>query len=384
MTVRKPKAAVIGAALALIAACSSTGHEKVAALPLTPKPTRPGQVVILAGNDAVRGDPTDGAYAVRTHIEPIGGLAAAPDGSVYVVVRFGSDGRIAHITNDGRLHLMGEASEGDQLVIQGRVIWQMSNALSGMLLSHIDLVDGKKKDYVAWNEQEKRRINVVDTSGRKLPEKSLKDLDTSWGGSVVGIRWDGVPVIANTSGQLFEVVGQEKLREWTPPGYSDAVSKAKGANALRVRPDLLPTALLSVPGEHGLLVISPYGFVHVTQDKPAMGIKFATSRSGREVGYTSTGAVRLDNGQIILVGPSTTVENGFHILSVQTDGAASITSWGDDKECKDFDGRMDAISSGGPTGIVRRTDGTFIVADSLCGRVYDFVLPHEIPSKPFS
>jgi hypothetical protein len=380
MTAASLKVLAIGATIAALTSCTGNDQKDSQALPVTPSPTKAGQVVIIAGNEKTKGNPTDGDFAVRTHIEPTGGLAAAEDGSIYLPVRFNGGGRIAHITKDGRLHLLGSADQGDQLIIQGQTLWHVSSGEDTFTVTKISMATGKASEYLGWASQLADPINILSTAGKKLATVQRRKLDDAWAGSVLGIRWDGVPIIANSDGELFEILGPQRLKEWKPDRYSDSISTTKG-DGYQAR-TFAPSAIIATPPEQKLIIVGAYGFITVSKDKAAKAIKFSNSASGREVGYSSTGAETLSDGSLILVSGATTVDDGSRVLNIKPDGSAAVASWDDRQDCTSFNGTLAAISSGKPAAITRRPDGSYVVADSRCGRVYDFILPQRFAGRP--
>ncbi len=326
----------------------------------TPAPTRPGQVVVIAGSPDNFAPPRDGEYAIRSSAQSDGGLAVDPaTGSIYVRVFSGREKVIERIERDGTITTLRVKNPGDQLAISSGTLWIMSSGKE-LQLSRMSLSDLQEERVLHGDEG--RAVQIEDASGRRLDPKQL---NKSWDSARFTIRGDGVPIIVASTGALFEVPGDATLRAWEPEGYEAALRKVAGKD------DLHPTDVVAY-GHRGLMVLGPRGLIRIPADGTANAARFpATTRSLPPW----TAVTPLRDGSALLLGGTSAFQRRPRPLLVRPDGRLELLPFGGPKWCDQFDGTLAAVASAEPGGLARMPNGDYVLSDKNCGRIYRFRLP---------
>ncbi|MFC6933093.1 hypothetical protein ACFQHO_23960 [Actinomadura yumaensis] len=327
------------AAVALLGALGSscTSEKPKDAFNPTPKPTRLGQVVTIAGDYKVRGEPRDGEYALRTSAYGDGGLAIGGDGTPYFGVLSGGDSRIAHVDSTGRLATWKLGNIPNQLDVQGDALWLMSS-FSGLDLTRVSLKTLKQEVYVSWKSRLPGRLAVKSPSGRPIADDERSRLDRYWAGSRFVLRSDGVPVLVSKAGDLFEVAQHGELRQWHPSGYESALRKASGGK-------ILDPTFATRDRSGGLILLGRRGLVRVPRDAGASGVAFPESTAKLP---PWTGAAALNDGSILLLGGTTATGHTPRPTLEKPDGTMVRLDWGAPRSCAEFDGSLAVIGSAKP------------------------------------
>jgi hypothetical protein len=372
--VRCRRVVVAVAVLSVLSACTWGGDKKTAPpLPINPTPTAPGQVVVLAGNGEQK-NPVNGAYATRSPVYASGAIAAAPDGSIFTFADNGQDRALVRIGRDGKVSVFsGRASGVDRQVLAATSthVWWLGTGDSSVLFRYS--LDGTKEEsFFGPSGSGPKNLTFVGASGRAVPEAQGRALVKRWRPSAMAVRDDGVPIVATEDGSLYEALGQGKVRPWNPPGYTEAIRKARtrqGASG-PAPSELSPSVI--IPGRNGELVIVGIGIIHVPRRG---GVQTTSFRVPDDVLWTWGGGVTLDDDSLLLV------DTGVgRLLRIGSDGSMfrvpAITS----QNCT-FPGTLGPVNLNRPVaGPARRSDGTFTLAN--CGRVFGFQPPAPQTGQP--
>ncbi|WP_165975978.1 hypothetical protein, partial [Actinomadura rubrisoli] len=335
-------------------------------------PTRPGQVVVIAGEPENYRTARDGEYAVKASAMSDGGLAVDPaNGLVYFRALGNDDPRVQRIERDGRVTILRVKNWGDQVAIFSDDLWIMSSS-RGPWLSRTTLPTLKETDLI--NDENGNMVKVLAPSGDPLPSKDLKGLSKYWSDSRFVIRSDGVPIIVSRAGSLFEAVGPNRLKEWEPEGYEDALRDVSQDKELR------PSDVVT-DGKGGIVVLAAGGLLRVAGDGRTQGVRFRAP-SGSLPSWSAV--LPLDNGSVLLLGGTSALEPSPRPALVRPNGSIEILSFGGRRACGEFDGSMAVIASANPGGIAKMPDGSYVMHDGACGRVYRLRLPNRLSGAPVS
>ncbi|NKZ03555.1 hypothetical protein [Actinomadura latina] len=333
----------------------------------TPAPTRPGQVVVIAGSPDDFQTPRDGEYAIAAGAHSDGGLAVDPTTGLTYYRALGREPLIARIERDGRVSTFRIDNSGDQIGIASGEIWIMSSGKTGRL-SRVSLSSFREEDVLRAGQG--RTIKIIGPSGRSLDPGQL---DKSWEGARFALREDGVPVIATRAGDLFEVVGDNKVRKWEPEGYEAAVHQLAGTNDLRPQD-------VAEDGRHGLIVLGLRGLIRVKVDGPARAVRFPATT--KELPPWSA-VTPLADGSALLLGGTSAFQREPRPVLVRPDGRLERLAFGGAQWCDQFNGTLAAVASAEPGGLARTRDGNYVLSDKNCGRIYRFRLPKEMSGVPY-
>ncbi len=335
----------------------------------TPAPTRPGQVVVIAGSPENYDPPRDGEYAIRSSAQSEGGLAVdSASGAIYLRVVSGSDKPVERIEPDGTLTVFHPKNPGDQLGLTRETLWIMSS-YKGVRLSKMSLTSLAETEML--NTGRGHEIEVLDPSGDPLDARKREGLRETWADSRLVIRGDGVPVIVSRAGRLYEVAGPDKIREWNPTGYGEVLGNlTKGA-------DLRPASAVAV-GSNGLLILARSGLLQIG-DGRARGIRIRMLSHGLP---EWSAALPLDDGSTLLLGGTSAAEPDPRPGLVRQNGKLELLTYGKRRRCEGFDGSMGVLASSDPVGTSRMNNGDFVVADQTCGRVYRVRPPRQLAGVP--
>ncbi|MCP2337707.1 hypothetical protein [Actinomadura rupiterrae] len=361
-------------AASLLAACggghkkSELGHEP------TPRPTRPGQVVVIGGDPDAAGA-RSGAYAVDVRLPSNGGLAYdAAKHIVYFNLLSGrpDDALVGGIGPDGRLVTRVVPAQADQLAFHGGDLWPMSSH-DGLRLDRVNTETGQARTYLKWQAGARDGIRVRDVSGGTTSADEADRLARYWQGSVFTVLNDGRAVVANRRGELFLVPAEGTLQAWAPKGFADALTKASGGA------DFGPTAV-TADGLHGLVVLGRRGLIRVSDDGVTSAVAFPKSVWSLP---PWTAVTDIGDGTLLLLGGIKAPEfMQARPVLVRPDGALESLKLGGYTSCGRFDGSMNYVAGGNPGGIVRLADGTFVASDIDCRRIYRFRLPEGLSGTP--
>ncbi|MEU6035905.1 hypothetical protein ABZ801_10885 [Actinomadura sp. NPDC047616] len=367
---RRNRFITTAAAIMILSACSQAQDEP--SFNPTPRPTRPGQAVIIAGDPGLDRPPRDGEYALRASAYSDGGLAVDPrSGAVYFPTA-GSEGRsIARIERDGRLTLIRSQNHADQLGISGNELWVLSSQgrphLTSISLSTLQTTFDLDLSRIP------ERIQITNPSGDPLSDPERSRLEADLSGSSFTIRGDGIPVIASRAGRIFELSKTRELREWIPDGYAEALRQTTEGKEFRL--------MSLAPAERrGVIVLGRNGLVRVDDSGHSKAIRFPTSDGGRP---PWSAALSLDDGSILLLGGTTETQRTPRPTLVRPDGSLELLSFGGPRWCDEFDGSLAVVASANPGGLAKRTDGTYVISDKDCGKVYSFTLPPRLSGSPY-
>ncbi|MFC5750361.1 hypothetical protein [Actinomadura rugatobispora] len=352
----------LGAVLGMLGGC--TGGAPKPAFNPTPKPTRPGQVVIIAGDHTVERDPRDGEVALKTSAYTDGGLAVAGDGVVYFQVSHRNGGRIARLERDGTISLMKLGNVPNQLALHGGLLWVFSS-YRGLDLAKVDRKSLSQSTVIAWKTASGEKLRVVSEEGRTLSSRERVEVDRYWPGSRFAVRDDGNPMVVSRRGDLYEAT-DGILRRWKPPGYEEALARVAGEE------EFGPTDIRS-DGKGGLILLGSRGVIRLPRDGRAVEASLAT-RKGEKSPYVV--AVPYNNDSLLLLGEPVGVDRRPASALLKRDGTVESLAWGRPRVlCEDFDGSMTAIAAASPGGAARRPDGSIVISDKFCGRVLAFRAP---------
>ncbi|WP_131736899.1 hypothetical protein [Actinomadura roseirufa] len=353
-------------ALAATLASCTTGKHTPSFNP-TPKPTHPGQVVIIAGDPNIHRPPRDGEYALRASAHSNGGLALDQrTGAVYFPVTGEMGKVVARLERNGSISALPIGIGADQLFAAGGQLWMMLSS-AGVHLVKVNLSTLEKTDVLGADGEARTRFEVLDPLAKVVSTEERDELGKHWKGSLFTIRGDGVPVLISSAGQLFEVVGRNALRRWRPQGYEKALSEAAPA-------PFQPTGLIP-DGRRGIVTLGHTGLLRVGDDGASRGFRFPATVQKMP---PWTEMAPLSNGSILLLGGVSALEQRPRPTLLKLDGSLESLSFGTQKKCDDFNGSMAAVASAKPTGMVKSADGAYVMGDKYCGLIYSFRLPDHI------
>ncbi|MEV4676191.1 hypothetical protein AB0K34_31485 [Actinomadura sp. NPDC049382] len=354
--------------LTLPTACT---HTEAPAFNPTPHPTHPAQAVVIAGSPELNRDPRDGEFALRSSAYGGGGLAVSRDGTLYYRVYHGREGRIVRLGKDGRIQLRAVDIAADQMFVQGNDLWLLA-AKSGLAVTKVALTDWKQSPIIEWTAPS-ATVEVAGVNGAALPEKEARGLYRDWSGAKFFARADGTPIVVSRAGRMFEVVGSGTLREWSPPGYSEALAKVAAGGGLRPED--------AVTDQNGqTILLGRAGLLYVPRTGKARYVRFPASTAALP---PWSAMIALGNGDVLLLGGTTPTQTTPRPTIVRADGRMERLSWGGFKWCPGAGGGLATIASALPGGVVRRADGTIVLNDRRCGQVYAFKLPEPLSGTPF-
>ncbi|QXJ22739.1 hypothetical protein AGRA3207_003793 [Actinomadura graeca] len=356
------------ALLAALAACT-TAKDTPSFNP-TPRPTRPGQVVIIAGAPDNYRPPRDGEYAVKAGAQSDGGLAVDPaTGLVYFRALANDASVVVRIERDGRVSTFRVKNRGGQLAVVSGQLWIMSSA-KGLQLSKMALSTLQETDVLTTEND--RPIRILDEAGRPVSSSEQRKLDGQWTDSRFAMRGDGRPIIVSGAGDLFEVQAANEVRIWRPSGFEEARRKAMGSGKQR------PLALVA-NGRSGAIVLAASGLVRIDTGGAASGTAFPGLPRGIPAWSAAT---PLADGSVLLLGGTTAFERKPRPALLRPDGRLVALSLGGPQWCGQFDGSMAIVASAEPGGLAVTPGGDHLVMDKNCGRIYSFRLPADIGGVP--
>ncbi|MFC4912386.1 hypothetical protein [Actinomadura gamaensis] len=360
------------AAASLLAACSTDHHP--ARFEPTPRPGRPGEAVVIAGEYRVNRDPKDGEFAVRSSAYSDGGLAVTAAGRPYFEVAFGEQGRIARIERDGRLTLLSLGELPDQLAADTGALWLL-RSVGGLSLVRASLSDLTQTVYARWRSQGKPDLmKVTNHDGRPFGAAEQAALSRDWLGSKLVLRGDGVPILVNQKGALFEARGGGELRAWNSGDYVMALRAVTPTGG-----DFTVTAAGS-DGRGGLVVVGRTGLIRVPREAPASAVPFPESARSQP---PWTAVTSMQDGSLLLLGGVDASHRTPRPVLVRSDGSLLLLNWGGPKWCDQFDGTSAAVASAVPGGVGRLPNGDLVLSDKNCGRVYEFRPPSNMDGRPY-
>ncbi|MBW8482055.1 hypothetical protein [Actinomadura parmotrematis] len=368
---RRITATALAACALLSAACTHTAPR--ASFDPTPTPTRPGQVVTIAGAPDINTTPRDGEYALRSSaFSDAGGLAVTDAGIPYFEVIYQQKGAIAYIDRTGRIGLLRLGSLPDQLSAQGNDLWLMSSGY-GINLVRASPTTLNQVTYFSWRTPLPNRLTVKDAAGRVLSGEDRRTADEYWRGSRFAVRGDGVPIVVSRRGDLYEARGGGELVEWRVPGYEKARTEASAHGGFVLGP-------VASDGRGGLVVVTKSGAVRVPQRGSASASRFPATARALPLWDA---ALVLKDGSVLLLGGAKPTEPIAMSSLLRTDGTLIRLDWGPVKNCRQFDGSLADLGGIKAGGAAMRKDGTIIVSDRYCGRILAFRLPEEMTGEAY-
>ncbi|MEU8341990.1 hypothetical protein AB0C74_09855 [Spirillospora sp. NPDC048832] len=336
----------------------------------TPHPTHPGQVVVIAGSPKLNKDPRDGEFAVQSSAYGAGGLAVAADGTLYYRVYHGQDGRIVQLGRDGRIQLHAVDIAADRMFVQGNELWLLT-AKSGLAVTKVALPAWKQTPIIQWTTPS-ATVEVADARGEALPDGKARSLYRDWSSAKFFARADGTPIVVSRAGRMFEVVGAGRLREWSPPGYAEALAKVAAGEGLRPG-----DAVTDETGQ--AILLGKGGLLYVPRTGKTRYVQFPASVAALPPWSALIG---IGNGDVLLLGGTTPTRTTPRPTIVRADGRMERLSWGDFTWCRGAGGGPATIASALPSGVVKRADRTIVLNDRRCGQVYAFKLPKPLTGTP--
>lgn len=349
---------------ALLAALTSCTHPSSPSNP-TPHPLNPGQVVVIAGSPDLNEDPRDGDYALRSSAYGGGGLAVSRDGTIYYRVYHGDDGRVVRLGKDGRIQLNAVDIVPEQLLVQGNDLWLLA-AKSGIALTKVSLADWKQTPIIDWTTRAAAEtIKVADALGGSLPDGEKGGLYRDWPGSKLFLRADGTPIVVSGAGRMFEILGAENLREWSPPGYIEALARLTNGHGLQPE-----DALTDRNGQ--AVVLGRSGLLYIPRAGRARSVRFPSSTAALP---PWSAMIAAGHDDVLLLGGTTATQRTPRPTVVKASGRMERLQWGEFKWCSGAGGGLATIASALPAGAVRQENGVILLNDRRCGQVYAFKLP---------
>jgi hypothetical protein len=293
-------------------------------------------------------------------------LAVGSDGSVYFPVRKSQESHIARVASDRRLKILPFETIANRLAIRANILWLMTSSSQGIDLERVDLSNYSRVTYFGWKSRLGEQPISLDPSGKVLPKDEQRRLEGHWANSTFGLRNDGVPIIVSGEGRLFEAVGEGRLRSWQPHGYASALERITGEQ------DLEPYAVSLNTEDDSLTILGRKGVLSVPLNGLSTSIAFPKSIPAAK---SWTAAVSLADGSVLLLGGNKSFPQRPNPTRLSPNGKLSALSWGNWTDCDNFDGSLAVIGSAYPGSVARRPDGSLVMNDNRCGRVYAFKMP---------
>ncbi|QKW39638.1 hypothetical protein HUT06_41080 [Actinomadura sp. NAK00032] len=355
----------------LTATLTACTHTTAPTFNPTPHPTHPAQAVVIAGSPELNKDPRDGEFALRSSAYGGGGLAVSSDGTLYYRVYHGREGRVVRLGKDGRIQLHAVDIAADQMFVQGNDLWLLA-AKSGLAVSKVALSDWEQSPVIEWTAQS-ATVKVLGANGVALSKGDARRLYRDWTGAKFFARPDGTPIVVSRAGRMFEVTGPEVLREWSPPGYAEALAKVAAGKGLRPE-----DAVTDEDGQS--ILLGRAGLLYIPRTGKARYVRFPASAAALP---PWSAVIGIGNGDALLLGGTTPIRTTPRPTIVRADGRMERLSLGGFKWCPGGGGGLTTIASALPGGVVKRADGTIVLNDRRCGQVYAFKLPEPLSGTPF-
>ncbi|WP_329518769.1 hypothetical protein [Spirillospora sp. NBC_01491] len=361
------------AGVVVLAAVGGCTEKPKSAFDPTPKPVRPGQAVIIAGDTNLNRDPRDGEYGLRSSAYGGGGIAISAGGDIYYRVYYDSEGRVARLGRDGKVSLYGVDIVPDQMVIYGDDLWLIAAGF-GIKVLRVSVAGWRQAEVIKWMDlKDSKNIEVRDSAGGSLSASVKLQLYPNWKGAKLVVRADGVPIVISKTGMLFEVRGPGRLDEWRPLGYGDALAKVVEEGEFQPS-----DAVLDDQG--GLVLLGHGGIIRLPRTGSATSVRFPKSVSRLPSWST---VVSAGQGAVVLLGGMKASAIAPRPTLVRRDGRMERLSWGGFVRCDKFDGSLSSVASAMSSGSVRAADGSILMNDKGCGRVYSFKLPDRLAGSAF-
>jgi hypothetical protein len=218
---------------------------------------------------------------------------------------------------------------------------------------------GRTTAVLRWREKGRNRFAIENSRGGQLPAAERHRLATGWNATALGTRPDGAPIVATDNGDLYQVLGKDKLRRWTPTGYEKARDKAH-SSLVSFGP-----GVLMLDHDKGLYVIGQNGIVHIPERGSATGVLFPGGKEGDA--YSSVGAISAQSGILI-------ADSDSGLLSVDSHGRAQFLVKRRSYETCAVRGPLSSIENDSLGGMTLRSNGVVAVTGLNCGRVYGLQL----------
>ncbi|MEU5880306.1 hypothetical protein [Spirillospora sp. NPDC047279] len=357
---------------ACVASACTSGSEDSAFNP-TPKPRRPAQSVIIAGDTSNDRPPVDGEYALRTGANGTGAIAVSTDGTVYFPASSQLGHRLARISRDGRLHVLPIATEADRLIIKADTLWLMTASKNTVALESRPLRDlNRSTNLLTAQGPGGRSPLVVNSNGQALPGTEQRRLISSLGSADFSLRQDGTPILVTEEGALYEVLGGNRIRPWSPSGYRAALKANSGSGHFQ-----LMDVVTDDQGD--VLLLGDKGLVRIPSRGSATGVRFP---SAVEKLPSWTTMLPLRNGTIVLLG-STEVRASPPSPGLLTPaGELRTVNWGAQPSCWKFSGTLSAVQSAQLGGVAAHPDGYYLATDFGCSTIIAFKLTAPLSGTP--
>jgi hypothetical protein len=319
-----------------------------------------------------------GQWALRSPIAPAGTLAAAPDGTLYLPVRQnGEDGssvRIARISADGRLSLIGTPVEwhrADKLIVGAGKLWILATGSEPSLTRYSMAGTEEVRDLVVRSRRD--GPTLIDEHGDPMSAKTQRRERERWltgehHPSAVAIGTDGIPVVALRSGELFKVPSPGKIRRWRPPGYAgtfnDLIRRGHKTDVFTRDVDDL------IADGTGLTVLTIAGVVTIPVQGRAKGTPIDyPERPG--FGISWAGGGKTADGALVLAARANPPAASI-LIRVGPGGRVSRLKVHWPRSCN---GERTTSTSPRPganlVGLTVRPNGATVAADTTCRRLYE-------------
>ncbi|MFA1551527.1 hypothetical protein [Actinomadura chokoriensis] len=360
------------ALLAIVTACT----RDTPSFNPTPHPTRPGQVVVIAGNGE-SGSAMSGRWALRSPIIPVGALAAAPDGTLYLPVRQSGENasvRIARIATDGRLSLVGPPIEwhrADKVVVGARNLWILGTGPEPSLIRY-SMSGAEEVRYLSLRTR-RDGPTLIDERDDPSSEDAQRSERERWLSgehhpAAAAVRTDGTPVVALRSGELFTVPSPGKIRRWRPQGYAAALDDLMRRGG---KVDVFTRAVHALVADgDGLTVLTSAGVIAIPVRGRVKGVPIDyPERPG--YGITWAGGGKTADGTLVLATQANPPAASV-LVKVLPDGRVSRLEPDWPATCT---GGPASLASGQPgtdlIGLAVRPKDGVIAADTACRRLYE-------------
>ncbi len=219
----------------------------------------------------------------------------------------------------------------------------------------------------------KHGVKMLDAKGAPVATTIREEWSKDWRDARFMIRGDGTPVIVSGEGRLLEVQEKNDFREWEPKGYPAALRR------LTKKAKLRPTDIVPL-GRQGALILGEGGLIRIDDNGELREVAIPPTVGGFQMWTT---AVPLADGSTLLLGGHSAQEKEPRVGLVRPTEDVVTASFGRAVPCDRFDGSLASVAASDPGGVAHLPDGSYVISDKECGRIYNFRLPDRLTGTPY-
>jgi hypothetical protein len=203
-------------------------------------------------------------------------------------------------------------------------------------------------------------LTEVDGHGRPLQAAKQQELMKSWDGEGMILPPTGSPIVALANGLLYQALGRDRVRSFSPDGYSSALNIVGGKR--------FTTMAAIADGAGGFVMAGPLGAVRVPNQGKATAIRFRPKIPS--AGYEGWGATSLGDGGLLITSKG-------QLYRVQRNGTVVKVPTGKTMTCHPTN-KLSDFGLPSRAQLVRLPDDTIAMSSvEKCNQVYGFRLPRS-------